>query len=351
MAAAPRGVEGCGEPARRGVEGARAYATDVTDRAAPEPDRTAEPESLIVPVDTGERIHYLDWGGLAIEGAMPPLVLLHGLSNTAWTWTPVARRLCTVTRVLAIDLRGHGLSDAPVSGYALDSLAFDVLTVMVANGWGADVGGPPAVIAGHGLGAMIAVTAATLQPASVAALALVDGGWEELTESTGMSPEEFARGLGEPPEILRSMETFLADRYEYDPATWDDDQEKAVRATVDEKHAGHVVPVTRQRVVASVVQAMFEYRPAALEAVTAPVLVAVAEAGTADDEVARERDLALDDVRDARAAAGLEPLRVVRFAGTGHNLMRYRPAALSTQLLHLLERADATSGDTRGGPA
>lgn len=309
-----------------------------------------------MPVDTGERIHYLDWGGYldrggATDGALPPLVLLHGLSNTARVWTPVARRLCAQTRVVAIDLRGHGLSDAPRTGYSLESLAFDVLTVMVANGWGADVVGPRAVLAGHGLGAMVAVTAATLQPLSVAGIALVDGGWEELAASTGMTAAEFTRGLGEPPEVLRSMDALLADRRDYDPASWDQDQETAVRATVEEKHAGHVVPVTRPRVVGSVVEAMFEYQPAALASISAPVLVAVAGAGTADDEIARERDLALDDVRSARAAAGIAPLHVVRFPGTGHNLMRYRPSALSAQLLELLERAAATSAGMPDGRA
>jgi pimeloyl-ACP methyl ester carboxylesterase len=299
-------------------------------------DATAEPDSLVVAVDTGDRIHYLDWGGPT--SALPPLVLVHGLAGTAWGWTPIARRLVAHTRVLALDLRGHGLSDAPPSGYTLDSLAFDVLTVMVANGWGVDTAGPPAVIAGHGLGAMVAVTAATLQPASVAGIALIDGGWEDLAESTGMTAPEFARGLGEPPEVLASMDAFLADRRGWDPETWDADQERASRATVDEKHAGHVAMVARPRVVEALVGAMFDYDPGAVAGLRQPVLVAVAETGSADDEVARERSLALDDLRRDRAEAGMPPLQVVRFPGAGHNLMRYSPDALSERLVSLLER-------------
>ena len=98
-----------------------------------------EPESLIVATDTGDRIHYLDWGVPTSSNAvLPPLLLIHGLGATAWSWAPVARRLSGHTHVLATDLRGHGLSDSPRSGYDLESLAFDALTVLAANGYGAD---------------------------------------------------------------------------------------------------------------------------------------------------------------------------------------------------------------------
>jgi pimeloyl-ACP methyl ester carboxylesterase len=311
----------------------------------PEHDLTpwpGEPESLIVTVDTGDRLHYLDWGGPAGDRSpLPPLVLVHGLGATAWSWAPVARRLRSVTRVLAVDLRGHGLSDSPRSGYELESLAIDVLTVMVANGWGRDIGGPPAAVAGHGLGALVGATMAVLQPQSVAALALADGGWEDLESVTRMSAAEYERSIGDPPEVLASMDAYLADRREFDPPSWDGDQERAARAAVDEKYAGHVTPVLRPFALQATVGAMFDYRPIeALTAFDAPLLVTVSEAGTADDEVARERLLALDDVVRARIEAGLSTPDIRHFRRVGHNLMRYRPAELSAALLDLL-RASA----------
>ena len=184
----------------------------------------------------------------------------------AWPRPPGAglrspRRLGPLTHVLAVDLRGHGLSDSPRAGYDLESLAFDVLTVMVANDWGHDAHGPAAVVAGHGLGALVGATMAALQPASIAGLALIDAGWEDLEEATGMSAAEFERSVGDPPEVLASMAAYLADRREYDPATWDADQERAARAAVDEKHAGHVTPVLRAHARRATVDAMFSYRP------------------------------------------------------------------------------------------
>ena len=302
---------------------------------------TAEPESLVVTVDTGDQIHYLDWGGE--DSPIPPLMLIHGLSATAWTWTPIARRLSNHTRVLALDLRGHGLSDSPRTGYDLESLAYDALTVMVANGWGRDVGGPAAVVAGHGLGAMVAVAMAVIQPDSIAGLALIDAGWESLAEATGMSAAEFERSIGDPPEVLASMDAYLADRREFDPATWDTDQERAARAAVDEKHAGHVAPVIRPFALHASVDAMFSYNADALVDIQIPLLIAVAESGTADDETARERLAALEDVMRARAAAGTPVAHVERFPGAGHNLMRYRADQLAGSILKLLGEAHQRS--------
>ncbi len=301
-----------------------------------------DPESLVVTTDDGVGIHYLDWGTADAEAdpGWPPVLLVHGLSATAWSWLPIARQLSRQMRVLALDLRGHGLSDSPRAGYDLESLAFDALTVLVANGFGTDAGGPPAVVGGHGLGALVGATAARLQPTSVAALALVDAGWENLEEATGLSAADYLRTIGDPPEVMASMDAYLADRREYDPGSWDADQERAARAAVDEKHAGHVTSVVRAHALRAIVEAMFEYRPGeALGAIAVPTLVAVAETGAADDETVRERRLALDDVAQLRREAGLRPLDVCTFGGAGHNLMRYRPAELSAALLELADLA------------
>jgi pimeloyl-ACP methyl ester carboxylesterase len=297
-----------------------------------------EPESMLVTAETGDRLHYLDWGTGA--ATLPPLLVIHGLGATAWSWAPVARRLRDVTHVLAPDLRGHGLSDSPRNGYDLTDLAFDALTVLSANGYGAGVGGRRAVIAGHGLGALVAATLAVEVPASVAAVALVDAGWEAFEEATAQTAAEFVRSIGDPPEVMASMSHYLADRREYDPASWDADQERAARSAVDEKHAGHVAPVLRPHALRATVEAMFGYDPrAVITRIDAPLLMVVAESGAADDVQARERRLALDDLIVARTGDGRPPPEVRIFSSTGHNLMRYRPQQLSAALIELLEVA------------
>jgi pimeloyl-ACP methyl ester carboxylesterase len=294
------------------------------------------PQSIVVTMDTGVRIHVLDWDRPG-SGARPTVVLVHGLLATAWTWAPIARRLAGRARLLAPDLRGHGLSESPRDGYDLDSLAFDLLTVLTAHGLGPDVDGPPALVVGHGFGAQVAAWAGHLRPAAASGLVLVDGGWEELEPALRMDAAEFQRGLDEPPEVLASMDAYLADRRDWDPFTWDADQERAARAAVDEKYAGRVAPVVRRHAVSGSVASMFAYRPmTALAGLDRPLTVLVAEPGGADDDDVRERRLALDDLLAARAAAGMPSARVVRFAGSAHNLMRYRPDEVSASIAGLL---------------
>lgn len=287
---------------------------------------------MVVQLQSGERIHYLAWPG----GDGVPLVLVHGLTRTAWTWLPIGRRLAGRHPVVAPDLRGHGASDAPLEGYELESLALDVLTVVAGSGWGEAVGGPPVVVGGHGLGAMVAVEMARLEPGSVRGVALLDGGWEEMVEATRLLPDQLADAMADPPEVLASMDTYLADRRDFDPASWDADQERAARAQVSERHAGHVGLLAKGSVIRRCVHAMYAYRPLeALAQVRCPVGILVAGSATADDEDERERRLAIEDAQHARAEAGLGEMRVRRFEGVGHDLMRYRPDDVAAELERL----------------
>lgn len=299
----------------------------------PDPDAALEPEGFTVAVDGGDRIHFLDWGAPAAGGDIAGLgvVLVHGLGQTAWLWSPVARRLAAganVARVVAMDLRGHGLSDAPTEdgAYDLDLLADDVGAV--AEGSGAE-GQAGVTLVGHGFGAIVAAAAAARLGTRCAGLVLVDGGWESMETATGIDVDEFLRGLDEPPEVMRSLVAFLADRRAFDPATWDDDQDRAARATVVETHAGRVVPATRPHALEACVRTMFAYDPVAtLTAVRAPITALLA----ADDE-GRSRMQALAALSAARVDDGREAVRTVDLGSVGHNLMRYRPREVATAIL------------------
>ena len=300
---------------------------DPSPTAVPVPDDVLEPDGFVVVAESGDRIHFLDWGGPAGPGVAPGILAVHGLSQTGWIWAPVARRLGGpngVRRVVTMDLRGHGLSDAPTDdgAYDLPALASDVVAVAEGSGLLATAdAGSRVVLAGHGFGAIVAATTAVELGDRCAGLALVDGGWESLEASTGLDVDEFLRGIDEPPEVMRSLTAYLRDRSRFDPATWDADQDRAARATVVETHAGRVVPATRPHALEASVRAMFTYDPkATLAAVAAPVVALVA----ADDEV-RSRAAALDAASAARVAQGHPAIGRVSFGDTGHNLMRYRP--------------------------
>jgi hypothetical protein len=162
-----------------------------------------------------------------------------------------------------------------------------------------------------------------------AGLVLVDGGWESIEAASGVDVDEFLRGLDEPPEVMRSMTAYLADREAFDPATWDADQQQAARATVVETHAGKVVPSTRPHALEASVRAMFRYDPIqTLAATGAPVVALVA----GPDETGA-RATALADASAARAKAGRSRIQAASFDRVGHNLMRYRPDAVSAAIL------------------
>ena len=174
---------------------------------------------------------------------------------------------------------------------------------------------------------------ARLQPASVAALLLLDGGWEEMVDATHLLPDQLVEAMAEPPEVLASMDTYLADRRDFDPASWDTDQEIAARAQVIERHAGHVGLVAKGSVIRRCVDSMYHYQPLeALTQVACPVSLLVAGSSSADDEDERERRLAIEDVQHLRALAGRSPMAVRVFEGVGHDLMRYRPDEVSREL-------------------
>jgi pimeloyl-ACP methyl ester carboxylesterase len=291
-----------------------------------------EPDGFVVIVEPGDRIHFLDWGGPNDadpgEAAGPGVLLIHGLSNTAWSWTPVARLVRATRHVVAMDLRGHGLSDAPTEGYDPATIAGDVLAAAEGSGLLAEPG-DRIVLAGHGFGAIVAAWAAAAMGDRCAGLVLVDGGWESLEAASGMDVEEFLRGLDEPPEVMRSMGAYLADRAGFDPGSWDADQERAARATVVETHAGKVVPATRPHALEASVRAMFRYDPiVTLAAIAAPI---VALAAADDEEGSRARALAAASA--ARDAAGRSRIRAASYRHDGHNLMRYRPEAVSAAIL------------------
>lgn len=142
----------------------------------------------------GLRLHYRDWGG---DG--PPLILLHGLSSGSRIWDFTAPLLAQRFRVIALDQRSHGLSDAPDDGYGFDDVTADLAAFIEALGL------EPPALAGHSWGASVALAYAVAHPAR--AVVLIDGGVIELS-SRGTWEDAEARMR--PPDIDGTpVETFL----------------------------------------------------------------------------------------------------------------------------------------------
>jgi len=92
----------------------------------------------------GARLHYAE------IGRGEPVVLLHGWPQHWWVWHQVMARLADSFRVIALDLRGFGWSEATPRGYRKEELAADVVGVLdaleldavdlVGHDWGGVIG-------------------------------------------------------------------------------------------------------------------------------------------------------------------------------------------------------------------
>lgn len=111
-------------------------------------------------------------------GAGPDVVLIHGFtSNLAiWAFSNILPTLARTYRVTAYDLRGHGRTSAPPSGYTSDRLADDWHALHAALGLA------PAWIVGHSYGGVVAMHAAVRHPQTVAGVILSDAYFPGLAE-------------------------------------------------------------------------------------------------------------------------------------------------------------------------
>jgi 3-oxoadipate enol-lactonase / 4-carboxymuconolactone decarboxylase len=96
------------------------------------------------------------------------VLLLHSLGTTLHVWDPQAAALSRTHRVVRPDLRGHGLTEAPPGGYAMERLARDAFGVLDA------LGARRAHVCGISIGGRIAMAMAAMQPDRVASLILCD---------------------------------------------------------------------------------------------------------------------------------------------------------------------------------
>jgi pimeloyl-ACP methyl ester carboxylesterase len=95
-------------------------------------------------------------------------VLIHGIACHRGFMEPQARFLRARHRVVSIDLRGHGDSDAPRQRYTIEALADDV-------GWLCDQRAlERVVVVGHSLGGLVALEFAAGRPDLIGGVVLID---------------------------------------------------------------------------------------------------------------------------------------------------------------------------------
>jgi pimeloyl-ACP methyl ester carboxylesterase len=191
--------------------------------------RPGAPMSQFIERD-GVRIHHVRY-----DGPEPPLVLIHGLSANLHYFDSLVRAGLPGTRgVLALDLRGRGLSDKPATGYSVAAHAADVIALLDHHGI------ERTVICGHSYGGLVAVYLASEYPDRVSRAIVID-----IAGPSIRNPEVFELlkpSLDRLGKVFPSLDEFLATRKQqsYLTVPWDDAIESFFRADVEDLPDGRV---------------------------------------------------------------------------------------------------------------
>lgn len=104
----------------------------------------------------------------------------------------MAPRLVEHFRVVAVDQRGHGLSDKPTNAYSFPEVTGDVLALLD------ELALERPIIVGHSWGANVATQFAAEHPDRIAGVVMVDGGIMDISERMTW---EIAQKQMRPPEL------------------------------------------------------------------------------------------------------------------------------------------------------
>lgn len=114
------------------------------------------------------RLHYREAGRARSRAALP-LLFVHGWCSSLRDWEPQARAFSRRHRVVRVDLRGHGASDAPPTGYRLRDFAADVEALAKSLRL------RRALLVGHSMGGGVVLELARRAPDLTAGVVMLDG--------------------------------------------------------------------------------------------------------------------------------------------------------------------------------
>lgn len=167
----------------------------------------ATPETLRIDVGDGDALGVVRWRG---RPGAPVAFAIHGITANAWSWAGVARHLDGEVGLVAIDLRGRGLSHRTSGPHGMRRHGDDVAAIIDR------LSAAPAVVAGHSMGAFVALACAERHPGAAGDLVLVDGGIP-LPVPDGLAPQEALDALIGP--AIDRLRHVWADRVSYE-ALW-----------------------------------------------------------------------------------------------------------------------------------
>ena len=233
----------------------------------------------------GVSLRALHWPRPTVADGVP-MVLVHGLASNCRLWDGAARHLAGLGHdVVALDLRGHGLSEKPDGGYSVPSVAQDVVDVIDSLSRDDHAWRRPLVI-GQSWGGNIVVELAAHHGDRVRGVVAVDGGTIELSTAF---PEwsECERTLA-PPRLAGMEASRLRGFVRGAHPDWSDEAIEGTMSNMQHFDDGTIAPwLTFERHI-TVLRGLWEHSPTKLfPGIAVPVMFT--PASKADDEMTRRK--------------------------------------------------------------
>ena len=250
--------------------------------------------------------------------SLPPMVLVHGLASNARLWDGVADRLAGAGHdVVTVDLRGHGRSSKPETGYDVGTVARDLGTLI------GRLGLDRPVVAGQSWGGNVVVELAATEPDRVGGIACVDGGWLDLR--AGFPDWPSCRAALAPPRLAGRPLTEVEGYIRAAHPDWPETGIRGTLANFEVRDDGTIAPWLAFDRHLEVLHGLWDHRPAErYAAIAAPVLLIPADTG----------DLAATDAKRravAAAEAAIPRARVRWFTGD-HDIHAQHPSEVGDVL-------------------
>ena len=224
-------------------------------------------------------------------------------------------------RVIAVDQRGHGLSDKPDDGYDFATVTADLARLLQVM----ELEGP--ILVGQSWGGNVLLEFGVRYPGLASGLGFIDGGFLDLQSRPGATWAAVSLDL-KPPNLLGTPRETMKRKLKEGHPDWSDTGLEATLANFETLPDGTVRPwLTLDRHMA-ILRAMWEQRPADLyPKVAEPVLVCVAQDDNNPDW------MAVKSKQIGSLQARLRHCTVRWFEHTDHDIHVHRPDELATLLL------------------
>ena len=210
----------------------------------------------------GLRMHYLDY-----PGALPAIVLLHGLSANANEFGGLLDEgLAENHRVIAPDLRGRGRTGKPGSGYSMSDHAEDIVALLD------ELGLEKVVMGGHSFGALLSIFLAAKYPERITRVIVIDAAIVFHPDTEALLKPSLARLA----RILPSADAYIQEvkNAAHVAGAWDSALEGYYRAELQQNEDGTAQSLTSANAVEQALRGVgAEDWSALVAAVEHPVLL------------------------------------------------------------------------------